>query len=275
MNRVQVHQVRMNQTHHLVVPYLSSGYTHTQNTHTHTDIGLKFLLFFSLCSSLISPLHSPSLSPGAVATVSTISPTTTYTVTSSATSNVTTPQMPHPETGHSPIVSRIVNMPSRLSVVQHISTDVIVDGSQPIIDQSSDGMTQLPTHETVSTDRPALTFPTTPTSNRTSHPRTGYRMMSPRDYVVPISPRKLHGMRTRQHFSEDFSYIIDAKEKGNIGRYINVCWHSMYTNDSRLSRSCIYNLSPFPPCLPPSISPSSLFTHSIAVLLTCLYRMYL
>lgn len=62
----------------------------------------------------------------------------------------------------------------------------------------------------------------TPSTNRPPHPGTERRIMSPLKYLVPISPRKLHGMRTRQHFNEDFSYIIDAKDKGNIGRYINV-----------------------------------------------------
>ena len=33
---------------------------------------------------------------------------------------------------------------------------------------------------------------------------------------------KQHGMRTRRFFNEDYSYIMDAKGRGNLGRYINV-----------------------------------------------------
>ena len=39
------------------------------------------------------------------------------------------------------------------------------------------------------------------------------------------SPMKQHGMRTRRFFNEDYSYIMDAKARGNLGRYINVSLH--------------------------------------------------
>ena len=37
-----------------------------------------------------------------------------------------------------------------------------------------------------------------------------------------FSPRKSPGRRTRQYYGQNFGYIMDAKTKGNVGRYINV-----------------------------------------------------
>lgn len=60
--------------------------------------------------------------------------------------------------------------------------------------------------------------PATPTS-----PSAGSTLSS---VPLPFSPRpssmKQQGMRTRRFFNEDYSYIMDAKTRGNLGRYINV-----------------------------------------------------
>ena len=37
-----------------------------------------------------------------------------------------------------------------------------------------------------------------------------------------LSPRKATGRRTRQYYGQNSGYIMDAKTKGNVGRYINV-----------------------------------------------------
>ena len=50
--------------------------------------------------------------------------------------------------------------------------------------------------------------------------------MTPSDVPVSalgrLSPKKVTGMRTRQYYGSNSSYIMDAKTRGNVGRYINV-----------------------------------------------------
>jgi hypothetical protein len=140
------------------------------------------LSFISLCSStVISPIHSPPAPPHSEPHPP------TYEAPSNFEMSVTTPILSgssHPPIGH------------------------------PSLDRTSPGSKNRPTHA----------LPTTPTasSNRSFRRLQNEQgIRSPLDYVVPISPHQQHGMRTRQHFREDFSYIIDAKERGNIGRYIN------------------------------------------------------
>lgn len=62
-------------------------------------------------------------------------------------------------------------------------------------------------------------------------------------------PRTLH---MRHYFQEDHTYVMDAKRRGNLGRYINV-------------GTCLNSL----------INYDAISTHSTAVHLTCLFRMYL
>lgn len=65
----------------------------------------------------------------------------------------------------------------------------------------------------------------------------------------PCPPRTLH---MRHYFQEDHTYVMDAKRRGNLGRYINVgiCLHGLINHDA-------------------------ISTHSTAVHLICLSRMYL
>ena len=75
---------------------------------------------------------------------------------------------------------------------------------------------------------PALNPPaSTPTSAPASAPEVSPSTSStPHDsslgLVRQLSPRKAQGVRTRQYFGQNSGYIMDAKTKGNVGRYINV-----------------------------------------------------
>lgn len=47
---------------------------------------------------------------------------------------------------------------------------------------------------------------------------------------IDISPGYYHKhpwVSTRKYYHEDSSYIMDAKTRGNVGRYINVCCTSV------------------------------------------------
>ena len=147
---------------------------------------------------------------------------------------------PHPPTDDTPS-----------NFTMSVTTPILYGLSHPPIghrssDRTSPGPKNRPTH--------ALQTAPTASSKRSSRLQNEQRIRSPLDYVVPISPHQQHGIRTRQHFREDFSYIIDAKERGNIGRYINVC------------SSCFLQLALFN-------SPS--LSSSIAALQTCLFKMCL
>ncbi|CAI8016155.1 Histone-lysine N-methyltransferase SETDB1-A [Geodia barretti] len=114
---------------------------------------------------------------------------------------------PHPPTDDTPS-----------NFTMSVTTPILYGLSHPPIghrssDRTSPGPKNRPTH--------ALQTAPTASSKRSSRLQNEQRIRSPQDYVVPISPHQQHGIRTRQHFREDFSYIIDAKERGNIGRYIN------------------------------------------------------
>ena len=66
----------------------------------------------------------------------------------------------------------------------------------------------------------------TPPVSSVLPPSTPPRLMSPNQLQVPsaqlLSPRKATGRRTRQYYGQNSGYIMDAKTKGNVGRYINV-----------------------------------------------------
>ena len=173
----------------------------------------EICLFFSLSNST-SPVTPRSPTPHQSPPITTSS-SDTHTppfVPSSRTHTVTISQFTHtpPLTSARPkplqLSNRTSNLPTDTSVLNRPQNE-----SCPLPNRST------PTQ-----------MAQTPSANRPPHPGTERRIMSPLKYLVPISPRKLHGMRTRQHFNEDFSYIIDAKDKGNIGRYINVCTCTWY-----------------------------------------------
>jgi len=42
------------------------------------------------------------------------------------------------------------------------------------------------------------------------------------DTVLSPSPEKRPTISTRPYFGEEFSYVMDAKSMGNLGRYLNV-----------------------------------------------------
>ena len=42
------------------------------------------------------------------------------------------------------------------------------------------------------------------------------------DTVLSLSPEKRPTISTRPYFGEEFSYVMDAKSMGNLGRYLNV-----------------------------------------------------
>ena len=128
-----------------------------------------------------------------------------------------------------------------------------------------------------------------PLANRPSHPRTEHRpTTSPCSHSTSISPHRLQGMRTRHHFSEEYSYIIDAKDKGNIGRYVNVRRRQTAVSESPFMSNLTYKrleswaedrdrdlsrtvdkIEIF------SFNPSISLSYSIAAHRTCLFRMYL
>ena len=77
-----------------------------------------------------------------------------------------------------------------------------------------------------------------------------------------LPPQRFQGMRTRKHYHEDFSYIMDAKTKGNVGRYINVCMYccNVYTPYSiTFTIKLLYYI----------------YTCSTAALQICSYKMFL
>lgn len=97
-----------------------------------------------------------------------------------------------------------------------------------------------------------LSSPTTSTSPLTSKPASFSDSGSTHSTIPPPfsprpSPMKQHGMRTRRFFNEDYSYIMDAKGRGNLGRYINVSPHyimvrSLASNNGLLDidpKSCV------------------------------------
>ena len=152
---------------------------------------------------------------------------------------------------------------------------------------SSSGMAGVPTDISALTNRPShpqvdshpsvnrplhIQRGSTPSSIRLPHPQADCRIMSPHGHLIPISPRKLHGMRTRQHFKEEYSYIIDAKEKGNIGRYINVSYKQIVSSGN-------YGIVPSTTRTlhthTHTHTHAHAHTHSTAAHQTCLFRMSL